>query len=108
MAAQQRVATAVQHQGKELSYNNINDTDAAFELVAEFDPADGPAVAIIKHANPSGVARGATLVEAYTNAFDCDRTSAFGGIVALNMPLDEATAICHEKEPAPFDHRWSA
>ena len=86
------VATAVQHQGKELSYNNINDTDAAFELVAEFDPADGPAVAIIKHANPSGVARGATLVEAYTNAFDCDRTSAFGGIVALNMPLDEATA----------------
>ncbi|MDG0990489.1 MAG: bifunctional phosphoribosylaminoimidazolecarboxamide formyltransferase/IMP cyclohydrolase [Yoonia sp.] len=88
----QGVATAVQHQGKELSYNNINDTDAAFELVAEFDPADGPAVAIIKHANPSGVARGATLVEAYTNAFDCDRTSAFGGIVALNMPLDEATA----------------
>lgn len=86
------VATAVQHQGKELSYNNINDTDAAFELVAEFDPADGPACAIIKHANPSGVARGATLLEAYTNAFDCDRTSAFGGIVALNMPLDEATA----------------
>ena len=88
----QGVATAVQHQGKELSYNNINDTDAAFELVAEFDPADGPAVAIIKHANPCGVARGATLLEAYTNAFDCDRTSAFGGIVALNQPLDEATA----------------
>jgi phosphoribosylaminoimidazolecarboxamide formyltransferase/IMP cyclohydrolase len=86
------VATAVQHQGKELSYNNINDTDAAFELVAEFDPADGPAVAIIKHANPCGVARGATLKEAYTNAFDCDRTSAFGGIVALNQPLDEETA----------------
>ncbi|MBE0413671.1 bifunctional phosphoribosylaminoimidazolecarboxamide formyltransferase/IMP cyclohydrolase [Yoonia sp.] len=86
------VATAVQHQGKELSYNNINDTDAAFELVAEFDPADGPAVAIIKHANPSGVARGATLLEAYQNAFDCDRTSAFGGIVALNQPLDEDTA----------------
>ncbi|SEW45237.1 IMP cyclohydrolase [Cognatiyoonia koreensis] len=86
------VATAVQHQGKELSYNNINDTDAAFELVAEFDPADGPAVAIIKHANPSGVARGATLLDAYKNAFDCDRTSAFGGIVALNQPLDEATA----------------
>ena len=86
------VATAVQHQGKELSYNNINDTDAAFELVAEFDPADGPAVAIIKHANPCGVARGATLVEAYTNAFNCDRTSAFGGIIALNQPLDEATA----------------
>lgn len=86
------VATAQQHQGKELSYNNINDTDAAFELVAEFDPADGPAVAIIKHANPCGVARGATLIEAYHKAFDCDRTSAFGGIVALNMPLDEETA----------------
>lgn len=86
------VATAVQHQGKELSYNNINDTDAAFELVAEFDPAEGPAVAIIKHANPCGVARGATLQEAYRNAFDCDRTSAFGGIVALNQPLDEETA----------------
>ncbi|WP_373634798.1 bifunctional phosphoribosylaminoimidazolecarboxamide formyltransferase/IMP cyclohydrolase [Yoonia sp. SS1-5] len=86
------VATAIQHQGKELSYNNINDTDAAFELVAEFDPVDGPAVAIIKHANPCGVARGATLTEAYRNAFDCDRTSAFGGIVALNQPLDEDTA----------------
>jgi len=86
------VASAVQHQGKELSYNNINDTDAAFELVAEFDPKDGPAVAIIKHANPSGVARGATLLEAYQKAFDCDRTSAFGGIVALNMPLDAETA----------------
>ncbi len=86
------VATAVQHQGKALSYNNINDTDAAYELVAEFAPKDGPAVAIIKHANPCGVARGATLLEAYRAAFDCDRTSAFGGIVALNMPLDGATA----------------
>ncbi len=86
------VATAVQHQGKELSYNNINDTDAAFELVAEFDPADGPVCAIIKHANPCGVARGATMLEAYRAAFDCDRTSAFGGIIALNMELDEATA----------------
>ncbi len=86
------VATATQIQGKELSYNNINDTDAAFELVSEFDPADGPAVAIIKHANPCGVAKGATLVEAYSKAFDCDRTSAFGGIVALNQPLDAATA----------------
>jgi len=86
------VATAVQHQGKELSYNNINDTDAAFELVAEFDPADSPAVAIIKHANPCGVAKGATLLEAYRNAFDCDRTSAFGGIIAMNVPLDEETA----------------
>jgi len=86
------VATAQQHQGKELSYNNINDTDAAFELVAEFDPADGPACAIIKHANPCGVARGGSLLQAYRAAFDCDRTSAFGGIVALNQPLDEETA----------------
>lgn len=86
------VATAVQLQGKELSYNNINDTDAAYELVAEFDPTNGPACAIIKHANPCGVAVGATLAEAYEKAFDCDRTSAFGGIVALNMPLDAETA----------------
>jgi phosphoribosylaminoimidazolecarboxamide formyltransferase/IMP cyclohydrolase len=86
------VATARQLQGKELSYNNINDTDAAFELVAEFAPADGPAVAIIKHANPCGVAQGATLAEAYARAYDCDRTSAFGGIVALNQPLDAETA----------------
>ena len=86
------VATAKQLQGKELSYNNINDTDAAFELVSEFDPAGGPACAIIKHANPCGVAVGATLTEAYQKAFDCDRTSAFGGIVALNQPLDVETA----------------
>ena len=86
------VATAVQHQGKELSYNNINDTDAAFELVAEFDPAQSAACAIIKHANPCGVATGATLLDAYKAAFDCDRTSAFGGIVALNQPLDAETA----------------
>jgi len=86
------VATATQHQGKELSYNNINDTDAAFELVSEMLPGDGPACAIVKHANPCGVARGATLLEAYRRAFDCDRTSAFGGIVALNQPLNAATA----------------
>ncbi len=86
------VATARQWQGKELSYNNINDTDAAFELVAEFAPADGPACAIIKHANPCGVGRAGSLREAYTRAYDCDRTSAFGGIVALNMPLDGPTA----------------
>jgi len=86
------VATAKQLQGKELSYNNINDTDAAFELVSEFDPADGPACAIIKHANPCGVAVGKTLKEAYQRAFDCDRTSAFGGIVALNQHLDRETA----------------
>ncbi|MDO9526038.1 MAG: bifunctional phosphoribosylaminoimidazolecarboxamide formyltransferase/IMP cyclohydrolase [Gemmobacter sp.] len=85
------VATAHQWQGKELSYNNINDTDAAFELVAEF-AGMGPACAIIKHANPCGVATGATLAEAYARAFDCDRTSAFGGIVALNHPLDGPTA----------------
>ncbi len=91
-SARAGVATATQVQGKELSYNNINDTDAAFELVSEFDAANGPAVAIIKHANPCGVAQAATLTEAYQKAFDCDRTSAFGGIVALNMPLDAATA----------------
>jgi len=86
------VATATQHQGKELSYNNINDTDAAFELVSEFATAEGPACAIIKHANPCGVAQGSTLQEAYSKAFDCDRTSAFGGIIALNQPLDGPTA----------------
>ncbi|PQO23805.1 bifunctional phosphoribosylaminoimidazolecarboxamide formyltransferase/inosine monophosphate cyclohydrolase [Rhodobacteraceae bacterium WD3A24] len=86
------LATARQHQGKELSYNNINDTDAAFELVSEFLPAEGPACAIIKHANPCGAARGATLAEAYARAYDCDRTSAFGGIVALNQRLDAETA----------------
>jgi phosphoribosylaminoimidazolecarboxamide formyltransferase/IMP cyclohydrolase len=93
-SARPGVATATQLQGKELSYNNINDTDAAFELVAEF--ADGPACAIIKHANPCGVATGPTLREAYRRAYDCDRTSAFGGIVALNRTLDAATAedIC--------------
>ncbi|MBT9384150.1 bifunctional phosphoribosylaminoimidazolecarboxamide formyltransferase/IMP cyclohydrolase [Pseudooceanicola sp. CBS1P-1] len=91
-SARPGVATATQVQGKELSYNNINDTDAAFELVSEFLPANGPACAIIKHANPCGVARGETLREAYTNAFDCDRTSAFGGIIALNQPLDLETA----------------
>ena len=85
------VATAHQWQGKELSYNNINDTDAAFELVAEFG-GEGPACAIIKHANPCGVARGKSLVEAYRAAHACDPTSAFGGIVALNAPLDGETA----------------
>lgn len=86
------VATAIQHQGKELSYNNINDTDAAFELIAEFDPKAGPACAIIKHANPCGVATGRTMVEAYERALACDPTSAFGGIIALNGRLDAATA----------------
>ena len=90
-SARPGVASATQHQGKELSYNNINDTDAAFELVSEF-AGQGPACAIIKHANPCGVATGQTLAEAYTRAFDCDRTSAFGGIIALNQPLDGETA----------------
>ncbi len=92
--AEQRygVATAQQLQGKALSYNNINDTDAAYELVAEFDPEASAAVAIIKHANPCGVAVGSSLAEAYAKAFMCDPVSAFGGIVALNRALDEQAA----------------
>jgi phosphoribosylaminoimidazolecarboxamide formyltransferase/IMP cyclohydrolase len=86
------VATATLLQGKQLSYNNINDTDAAFELVAEFSAEKSPAVAIIKHANPCGVATGSTLLEAYERALACDSTSAFGGIIALNQELDGATA----------------
>jgi phosphoribosylaminoimidazolecarboxamide formyltransferase/IMP cyclohydrolase len=86
------VATARQVQGKQLSYNNINDTDAAYECVAEFDPTRAAACAIIKHANPCGVAEGASLVEAYRKALACDQTSAFGGIVALNRPLDADAA----------------
>jgi len=86
------VATAHQVQGKQLSYNNINDTDAAFELVSEFDPARTAAVAIIKHANPCGVAEGATIAEAYRKALACDPVSAFGGIVALNRTLDAEAA----------------
>ncbi|MFY0733552.1 MULTISPECIES: bifunctional phosphoribosylaminoimidazolecarboxamide formyltransferase/IMP cyclohydrolase [Aurantimonas] len=86
------VATARQLQGKALSYNNINDTDAAFELVGEFDPARTAAVAIIKHANPCGVAEGSDLLDAYRKALACDPVSAFGGIVALNRKLDRAAA----------------
>ncbi|RLQ88974.1 bifunctional phosphoribosylaminoimidazolecarboxamide formyltransferase/IMP cyclohydrolase [Notoacmeibacter ruber] len=86
------VATATQVQGKTLSYNNINDTDAAFELAAEFDPERTAAVAIIKHANPCGVAEGASLVDAYRKALRCDPVSAFGGIVALNRALDAEAA----------------
>lgn len=86
------VATAKQLQGKALSYNNINDTDAAFELVSEFSADAGAACAIIKHANPCGVARGDMLKEAYLRAYQCDQTSAFGGIVALNQRLDGDTA----------------
>ncbi|MGQ0676565.1 MAG: bifunctional phosphoribosylaminoimidazolecarboxamide formyltransferase/IMP cyclohydrolase, partial [Rhodospirillales bacterium] len=83
------LATATQLQGKELSYNNLNDTDAAFELAAEFDR---PAAAIVKHANPCGAAEAESLAEAYGRAFDCDPVSAFGGIVACNRALDGAAA----------------
>jgi len=86
------VATARQVQGKQLSYNNLNDTDAAFECVSEFDPTRTAACAIIKHANPCGVAEGANLVEAYQKALRCDPVSAFGGIVALNRTLDAEAA----------------
>jgi phosphoribosylaminoimidazolecarboxamide formyltransferase / IMP cyclohydrolase len=82
---------ACQVQGKALSYNNYNDTDAAWALVREFDAAT-PTVAIIKHANPCGVAQGSSIAEAYARAFACDTTSAFGGIIAANQPLDEAAA----------------
>jgi phosphoribosylaminoimidazolecarboxamide formyltransferase/IMP cyclohydrolase len=83
------VASAVQVQGKELSYNNLNDTDAAFECVAEFA---APTVVIVKHANPCGVASAATLAEAWDAALRCDPVSAFGGIIAVNRTLDEAAA----------------
>jgi phosphoribosylaminoimidazolecarboxamide formyltransferase / IMP cyclohydrolase len=86
------VATARQVQGKALSYNNINDTDAAVELAAEFDPEAQAAVAIIKHANPCGVALGADLRSAYLRALECDPVSAFGGIVAVNRRLDVSAA----------------
>ncbi|MFG1298103.1 MULTISPECIES: bifunctional phosphoribosylaminoimidazolecarboxamide formyltransferase/IMP cyclohydrolase [Xanthobacter] len=86
------VATARQVQGKQLSYNNINDTDAAFEAVAEFHPARTAAVVIVKHANPCGVAEGASLQEAYAKALACDPVSAFGGIIAVNRTLDADAA----------------
>jgi phosphoribosylaminoimidazolecarboxamide formyltransferase/IMP cyclohydrolase len=86
------VVTSRQVQGKRLSYNNINDTDAAYECVAEFDPLRTAACAIIKHANPCGVAEGASLLDAYRKALTCDPVSASGGIVALNRPLDADAA----------------
>jgi phosphoribosylaminoimidazolecarboxamide formyltransferase/IMP cyclohydrolase len=86
------VSTLRQLQGKELSYNNINDTDAAFECVAEFDPERTAACVIVKHANPCGVAEGPDLATAYRRALACDSTSAYGGIIALNRPLDAETA----------------
>jgi phosphoribosylaminoimidazolecarboxamide formyltransferase/IMP cyclohydrolase len=90
------VARADMLQGKELSYNNINDTDAAFECVAEFSD---PAVVIVKHANPCGVATGTDIAQAYDRAFACDTVSAFGGIIALNRTL---TAKAAEKIMAIF------
>ena len=125
------VATARQLQGKELSYNNINDTDAAYECVAEFDPKRTAACVIVKHANPCGVAEADTLLEAYRKALACDTTSAFGGIVALNRKLDAEAAkaiteifteviiapeatdeaikiVAGEEEPAPARRRRSA
>jgi phosphoribosylaminoimidazolecarboxamide formyltransferase/IMP cyclohydrolase len=86
------VATARQLQGKQLSYNNINDTDAAYECVAEFDPERTAACVIVKHANPCGVAEGSSLADAYRRALACDPVSAFGGIVAFNRRLDLAAA----------------
>ncbi|HET7022059.1 MAG TPA: bifunctional phosphoribosylaminoimidazolecarboxamide formyltransferase/IMP cyclohydrolase [Xanthobacteraceae bacterium] len=86
------VATARQMQGKKLSYNNINDTDAAYECVAEFDPRRTAACVIVKHANPCGVAEGASLLDAYRKALACDPVSAFGGIVAVNRKLDAEAA----------------
>jgi phosphoribosylaminoimidazolecarboxamide formyltransferase/IMP cyclohydrolase len=86
------VSTLRQLQGRELSYNNINDTDAAFECVAEFDPKRTAACVIVKHANPCGVAEGPDLAIAYRRALACDSTSAYGGIIALNRTLDAETA----------------
>jgi phosphoribosylaminoimidazolecarboxamide formyltransferase/IMP cyclohydrolase len=85
------IAQAAQVQGKELSYNNYNDADAALELVAEFRNS-GPACVIVKHANPCGVATGPSLTEAYEAAFACDTVSAFGGIIAVNQPLTAEAA----------------
>jgi phosphoribosylaminoimidazolecarboxamide formyltransferase/IMP cyclohydrolase len=86
------VATARQLQGKELSYNNINDTDAAYECIGEFDAGRTAACVIVKHANPCGVAEGLDLVGAYRKALACDSTSAYGGIIAMNRTLDADTA----------------
>ena len=93
------LVTAKQLQGKELSYNNIADADAAWECVKSFNPGvDGPACVIVKHANPCGVALGADALEAYSKAFKTDPTSAFGGIIALNCPLDERGALQISKQ----------
>jgi phosphoribosylaminoimidazolecarboxamide formyltransferase/IMP cyclohydrolase len=93
------LVTAKQLQGKELSYNNIADADAAWECVKSFDLLkDGPACVIVKHANPCGVALGADGLQAYSLAFKTDPTSAFGGIIALNCPLDERAALQISKQ----------
>ncbi|WP_019508084.1 bifunctional phosphoribosylaminoimidazolecarboxamide formyltransferase/IMP cyclohydrolase [Pleurocapsa sp. PCC 7319] len=84
-------AAATKLQGKELSYNNLVDLEAARRIITEFDPSE-PAAAVLKHTNPCGAAIGSTLVEAYEKAFNADNVSAFGGIVALNQPIDAATA----------------
>ncbi len=88
-ASEANVSTAVQLQGKELSYNNIADTDAALECVKQFEE---PACVIVKHANPCGVATGASQLDAYDRAYRTDPTSAFGGVIAFNRELDDATA----------------
>ncbi len=91
-SARAGVATATQLQGKALSYNNINDTDAAYELIGEIGTGDSAACAIVKHANPCGVALGENLPDAFAKALQCDPVSAFGGIVAMNQTLDAETA----------------
>ncbi|HEY9655839.1 MAG TPA: bifunctional phosphoribosylaminoimidazolecarboxamide formyltransferase/IMP cyclohydrolase, partial [Crinalium sp.] len=90
-------AAATKLQGKELSYNNLVDLEGARQIIAEFADVGDPAAAIVKHTNPCGAALGKTLVEAYQKAFDADSTSAFGGIVALNRPIDAETATAMAK-----------
>ncbi len=87
------ILSARQMQGKELSYNNINDADAALDCISEFSTGDAPTCVIVKHANPCGAATGKTLADAYRKALACDATSAFGGIIALNRPVNAETAI---------------
>jgi len=89
-------AGATQLQGKELSYNNLVDLEATRRIIAEF-PSDEPAVVIVKHTNPCGVAVGSTLIDAYNKAYEADSVSAFGGIVALNCPIDAPTATAMSK-----------
>ena len=91
------VANARQLQGKELSYNNIVDLQAAWDLAQEFDPQEAAVCAIIKHTNPAGTATGKTLAEAYKRALECDPVSAFGGVIGVNRPIDgEAAEEMHK------------